>query len=284
LGEAIESVLAQTRPAAEIVVIDDGSTDRTADVARSYRGVRYVRQESRGTAAARNRGVRESTGDLLVLLDADDRLLPVALETGASRLADRPNCGLVFGACRLIAEDGSDLPGPGPPGVTEDAYLALLQGCPIRHPASAMWRRAVFEAGIHFDVSLPVCSDYDFYLRVARAWPLYGYGETVSEYRQHPAQKSVDHLRMLKHVTRILQAQRRLIAGNERYEEACGRGIENWRREYFDAWAMRVWVEAWSGNWSRAGRDVARLLAHDPRRLSRLVSRKAYRVLARDDP
>jgi hypothetical protein len=83
-ADAIESVLRQTHPDVEIVVVDDGSPDNTRDVAARYAGVRYVRQDNQGLAAARNTGIRESRNPYLVFLDADDRLLPCAL-CGTSR-------------------------------------------------------------------------------------------------------------------------------------------------------------------------------------------------------
>src|ERR671914_179204 len=81
LGEAIESVLAQNYPHFEVVVIDDGSTDNTSEVASRYPGVRCIRQENQGLAGARNTGIRHSSGSYLVFLDSDDRLLPDALDT-----------------------------------------------------------------------------------------------------------------------------------------------------------------------------------------------------------
>src|SRR3712207_4601210 len=90
LGEAIESVLAQTYPHFEVVVVDDGSTDNTEAVAARYPGVRCIRQENQGLAAARNTGIRRSNGSYLVFLDADDRLLPNALEVGLKHLKEHP--------------------------------------------------------------------------------------------------------------------------------------------------------------------------------------------------
>src|SRR5438046_2433118 len=79
LGPAIESALAQTEPAAAVLVVDDGSTDDSASVAAKHPGVRVIRQSNRGLAAARNAGLREHTTDKLIFLDADDRLLPHAV-------------------------------------------------------------------------------------------------------------------------------------------------------------------------------------------------------------
>src|ERR687890_1245755 len=89
LGEAIESVLAQSYKDFEIIVVDDGSPDNTSEVAARYPGVRCVRQENQGLAGARNTGIRESKGEYLVFLDADDRLLAEALEVGVKNLEAR---------------------------------------------------------------------------------------------------------------------------------------------------------------------------------------------------
>ncbi|MDQ6733562.1 MAG: glycosyltransferase family 2 protein [Nitrospirota bacterium] len=75
-GEAIESVLAQTHPYYDVIVVDDGSPDHTAEVASRYPGVRYLRQDNRGVSAAHNAGLRRSRGTYVVFLDANDRLLP----------------------------------------------------------------------------------------------------------------------------------------------------------------------------------------------------------------
>ena len=96
LAEAIESVLAQTRPAAEIIVVDDGSTDRTGEIARSYPQVTYVAQENQGIGGARNTGVARATGDLLAVLDSDDAWTPRKLELQAAALELHPELDFVF--------------------------------------------------------------------------------------------------------------------------------------------------------------------------------------------
>ena len=115
LSEAIESVLAQSYPHFEIVVVDDGSTDDTPKVAARYPAVRCIRQDNRGLSAARNAGLGCSEGEYVVFLDADDRLLPEALEVGLECFDANPECAFVSGHYREISVDGSPLrPGKQP--------------------------------------------------------------------------------------------------------------------------------------------------------------------------
>ena len=101
LTEAIESVLSQSYPNFEVVVVDDGSTDDTSEVAGRYpQKVRLIRQENRGLSGARNTGIGHARGEYVVFLDADDRLLPEALEVGIEQLEAHPECAFVSGHCR----------------------------------------------------------------------------------------------------------------------------------------------------------------------------------------
>jgi len=108
LGEAIESVLAQTFRDFEVIVVDDGSTDDSADVARSYADprVRYFYQENRGISAARNKGIGEARGEYIALLDADDAYLPTNLQKKARFLDDHLDTGLVASGLERISEKG----------------------------------------------------------------------------------------------------------------------------------------------------------------------------------
>ncbi len=108
LGEAIQSALAQTVPPDTVVVVDDGSTDGTAAVARSYPGVRLVQQPHAGAGAARNRGVAATDEALLAFLDADDVWLPHKLEQQLPHLDD-PRVAAVFGLVQnFLSPDMAD--------------------------------------------------------------------------------------------------------------------------------------------------------------------------------
>src|SRR5262249_28067826 len=109
LSETIESVIAESYPNLEIIVVDDGSTDSSAHIAAHYPGVRCLRQPNLGVAAARNNGLRSSTGDYIVFLDYDDRLVPGALKTNLKCLLDEPDCAFSFGDLQCINAAGVPL-------------------------------------------------------------------------------------------------------------------------------------------------------------------------------
>src|SRR5271154_679320 len=97
IADAVKSVLSQTRSPTEIIVVDDGSTDGTAAALQSFRNsIRYVYQNNRGEPAARNRGIRESTGEYVAFLDGDDLWRSTKLELQMDYLQRYPNCALVY--------------------------------------------------------------------------------------------------------------------------------------------------------------------------------------------
>src|SRR5829696_17619 len=190
LGEAIESVLDQSYPNFEIIVVDDGSPDDTSEVAGRYPEVSLVRQENRGLSGARNAGLARSEGEYVVFLDADDRLLPEALETHLEHLEAHPECAFASGPCRRIAADGSPLPTPLQRHIEGDHYLVLLHRCYIWPPAVVMFRRAILETVGGFDTSLCPAEDHEMYLRIARRFPVCRHEKVVAEYRQHGTKAS----------------------------------------------------------------------------------------------
>jgi glycosyltransferase involved in cell wall biosynthesis len=233
LGEALESALNQSYPSFEVIVVDDGSTDETRAVAGLYPAVRYVYQENRGLSAARNTGLRESRGQYLVFLDADDRLLPGALSLGAGALNAGPELAFVWGYTQLISRDGEPLP-------TElflqyadrDHYLWLLHRNYIWNPAAVMYRRAIFESVGGFDTSLNSCEDYELYLRIARDYPVDCHGQIVVEYRMHGENMSRNSEKMLKTVMSVMRAQKEHVSKSKEYREAHQEGIRFKRKIY----------------------------------------------------
>ena len=232
LDEAIESVLAQTYPHFELIVVDDGSRDNSAEVAARHPGVRLLRQDNRGLAAARNAGLRASAGELVTFLDADDRLKPDALEHGLRTLREHPECAFVSGQVELTAHDGSLVRAGQHRILDRDHYRLLLEANDILSHATVMYRRAVFGLVGEFDPSLAACEDYDLYLRITRRFPVYTHDHTVAEYRHHGANMHGDPARMLTAALTVMRRQRREARRSNATRQAYALGVAHWKREF----------------------------------------------------
>lgn len=275
LGEAIESVLAQTYSHREIIIVDDGSPDNTAEVATRYPCVRYIRQQNQGLSAARNTGLRASQGRYLVFLDADDRLLPDALAAGLEHLGEHPECAFVYGWYRYIAVDGSPLPTPALPRVEGNHYLALLHDNNyIGMHATVMYRRCVFESVSGFDTSLKAVEDYELYLRIARTFPIHGHNKVIAEYRAHHNSMSCNSELMLKSARAVIRSEWAYVRGNRQYEEAYKIGERSWRDYYSNHLVAEIQTHLRArGRWTRVIRGMLVLLRFHPRRAVEAASK-----------
>ena len=228
LAEAIGSATA-THHHVEVVVVDDGSTDDTAAVARQF-PVLYVKQSNRGVAAARNRGLEESTGSFVIFLDADDRLLPGAIDSAARSLASRPDCAMAYGRCTMMGPDGTPWPTPGIPTVRTGHHAALLRTNMIWMPAMAIFRRRPLIRLRGFASGFDAAADYDLYLRLSRAEPIHDHGLTVAAYRRHDASMSGNASRMLEHTLAVMQRHRPAV--NDELFSTWQEGWANWQDFY----------------------------------------------------
>ncbi len=231
LPEAIDSLLKQTYQPLEIIVVDDGSTDNTAEVAAGYKEVKYIYKKNAGLSAARNTGIEKSTGELLVFLDADDWLYPEAVEINAGYLEQDKKAAFVSGAFnRVYVEDG--IVEPKKRVVDSGHYLHLLQGNYIGVPAAVMYRRRVFSPGLLYDTTPPnSCADYDLYLRIAREFPVIHHTQMIAAYRIHSASMSANGAAMLHTVLKVLEKQK-IVLRNPEEVAAYRNGLEVWKDYY----------------------------------------------------
>jgi len=272
LTEAIESVFAQTYPHVEIVVVDDGSTDNTSEIAARYPGARCVRQENSGLAGARNTGLRRSNGEYLVFLDSDDRLLPDAIQLGLESLAERPECAFVSGQSRVIAQDGGVLWERQPQPAERDSYAALLRRNYIATTAVVLFRRAVFEAVGVFDTSVDACADYEMYLRIARTYPVCSHDRVVIDYRLHGGNMSRNAELMLEMFLKVLRRQRPYVRRDPGLRAAYREGLRMGGSEFAGRLVQAVRDRLFERRSGAAVRGLAALARHYPRGLAAFVS------------
>jgi glycosyltransferase involved in cell wall biosynthesis len=280
LSEAIESVLNQTYPHFEIIVVDDGSTDNTAEVAGRYSEVKLLSQENHGRpAVGRNNGFRESRGDYIVFLDSDDHLLPEALEVGLSYLEAHPEYAFVSGHCRAMGPDGEPLAVKQRPCVEKDHYLELLHQNYIWTPGVVMFRRSVLERAGGFNISMTMkgSEDYDLYLRITRESPVYCHDKAVVVYREHGSSLSRNAATMLKSTLTVHRAQWPFVKGNKRYEQAYKEGERFWKQYYGEHLVERVRAQVRrKGEWNQAAQGMKVLLRYNPREFFTQAYRKLY--------
>lgn len=285
LGEAIESVARQSHLHREVIIIDDGSTDDTALVAARYADVQLLRQANRGLAAARNRGLSAARGAYVVFLDADDRLLPRALECGLRRLAAQPDAAFAYGLYLSISADGTPISYSHRPCVEKEHYLYLLQANYIGMHAAVTYKREALDAVGGFNERLAACEDYDLYLRITRRFPICCYPEVVAEYRQHDANMTRNQSLMLKSALDVLYTQRQYIQGNKRYEESFKIGVQFWQNFYGDLVLEEVMTRLHNrADWAQSLRGLLMLAIYYPQGLLKRVWSKAKRSLVNLKP
>lgn len=288
LSESIQSALSQTYSHFEIIVIDDGSVDQPEQVAIRYPGACFIHQDNQGAAAARNRGLRESHGSFLVFLDADDRLLPEALQAGLDCFHDYPDCAFVFGQGRLIDSAGNPLPTPSSGRSADWGYERLLRRSQIGFPALVMYRRSAVESVGGFrsfinDRSIGNSADFDLNLRLAKRYPIHCHGNLIAEWRQHLTNTSRNSLMMLHSTVRVLNAQRELLRGDKRYAKAVTEGLKHVKAYYGELLIeeLRAQVRAHEVNWRKFILSLMALIRYYPEGLISNALRKVRRVFIR---
>lgn len=200
IAETIDSVLDQTFSDFELIVIDDGSTDRTRQIASSYgANVRLITQANAGVCKARNRGIREAAGRYLCLMDHDDYWFRDKLARQMDTMERHPEAGLVYSSFSWWFPDANGafppaeayIENPCPEGIDEDfsgwIYHLLLLDCWVL-TSSALIRAEVFKRCGTFDESLPYSEDWDLWLRIAREYPFIKLKKSLTLYRQHAYQ------------------------------------------------------------------------------------------------
>ncbi len=189
IARAIESVLAQTYRDFELIVVDDGSTDATPQIAARY-PVRLLRQENRGVSAARNLGITAARGRIIAFLDSDDAWKPRKLEVQAAHFATHPEC-MIHQTDEIWIRNGTFLnKHKKHQKKSGHIFYDSLHLCLISPSAVAIRRELFDEVGV-FREDFPVCEDYELWLRITRRYEVcYSPEPLVIKYGGHADQLS----------------------------------------------------------------------------------------------
>ena len=235
IGPALESVFAQTLQPDEVVVVDDGSTDETAERIAPFRDrIVYLRQSNQGVAEARNSGIRRARGEFLAFLDGDDLWEPEKLALQVAAACKHSTSGLIvvdgvqFSAAGILRESMFSTPianlfNGGEETISIDASPYFLRENMIWTTSQVMIPASVFDTVGLSDPQLALVSDWDLYLRIAERYPVTFVPRRLMRWRYHEASASgpavlrelrwgEDGLRMLaKHLRQASGDRRRIV-------------------------------------------------------------------------
>jgi glycosyltransferase involved in cell wall biosynthesis len=257
LPVAIESVLQQTHPIVEIIVVDDGSTDNTCQVAQRYTQVKYISQKNKGLSASRNTGIKNCSGDWIIFLDADDWLYPDAIETNLHYLRQNEQAAFVSGSYDNV-DEAKNIIAECKVEINANHYQHFLHYNYVGMISTVLYRRWIFDEFL-FDETLKACEDYDLYLKIARKYPVIHHTEKIAAYRKHSSNMSLDFEVMLASALSVLQRQKDLLQTSAE-TEAYKRGQLFWRRYY----AMKSYLRVRSAKTKLFKRDLSFLLKARP--------------------
>ena len=185
LRETLDSIIAQTYKNCEIIIVDDGSTDGTAEmIAKLGYPVTYHWQQNKGDAAARNKLVELAKGDYISFIDSDDLLVPDAIEKMVQAIQAQPDDTVVYGSYYRIDEAGK-VYGKCKRKLRSGYITKYLFQTILIHSCGSMFPKKMLKTTSPFDTSLKVCSDYDLWLRLSAEYRFVALQEPTFKRRRH---------------------------------------------------------------------------------------------------
>jgi glycosyltransferase involved in cell wall biosynthesis len=209
VGEAVGSALAQQGGPPRVIVVDDGSTEpETAEALTELPGgVEVVHQENAGPAAARNKGIECAETELLLMLDADDRLVADAIDTLRGPLESHPDVGYCYGGMRFFGAWSGEIRYP-----DFDPYRVLYRS--IAGASLGLIRRRCWEEAGHFDPAIGGYEDWDFTLSaLEHGWRGLQVPKVTLEYRKHKSSVNADHRKRYRRTYRRIRSKHAALYG-----------------------------------------------------------------------
>ncbi len=220
LKDSIDSVLAQTYPSLEILVIDDGSTDDSQTVLSSYGNrIQIIAQANAGVSAARNTGIAAAKGDVVAMMDADDAMDPTCIEVRMKHMLSDERVGIVAGSYRVADEQLNPYPPESQftlPTVSLDARTSL-RICNSPNIGLLIRKRAILVCGL-YDPFLKAAEDWDMQIRICQSFKHVFDPTILATYRQVPTSATRSSLRFYDDGRRVLKKAR----------VYCGGGFQTW--------------------------------------------------------
>jgi glycosyltransferase involved in cell wall biosynthesis len=240
LGSALASIKRQTRPPAEVLVVDDNSRDNSASIARRAGVTVLTTPRNAGPSAARNLGIHAASGDVIAFLDADDYWAPEHLDTVVGLLDRFPQAGLAFGRERRFGLWTGELDMRLPDGEPVDAFWACVRQNVVPQ-MGAVARRALLQAVGGYDESLRYAEDYDLWLRLSQLMPFVCTHDVTCFHRGHQTQASQQMARIAEGAF-VVRHRLWVEAGRDapEFREKMGAVLREAYDDYFGiAWRSR---------------------------------------------
>ena len=263
LGECLDSVLEQSYPSMEIIVVDDGSTDNSLEILQSYKDrTLLIQQENRGVSAARNVGLAKSKGEWIAFLDSDDAWRPEKLQK-QSNYFTQPTVGMVFCGIEFTDDSGRCL-GSARPSNTGNflSQLVTFTSPPIGGSAAVIRSECLRNLG-GFDEQLSTAADLDMWIRIAARYEICAVSAPLVKYRCHSTSM---HLNV-----RLFESDNHRLLTNV-FSNPSFASVHHLRRQSLGRFHM-ILAGSYSqqGGWGRAVRCALKGLLYSPHELTHLL-------------